>query len=120
MPERFLLLMGLDNVSDWWAALVLILLGLLLLSGLLFLFRSLRRGDRRAALSLIAAALFILFLLFLFCDSNFARLRTPRYLAPLVPALAVLLGAGTVWLFERVRWAAAIPLLALVVCQAGA
>ena len=120
MPERFLLLMGLDKVSDWWAALVLILLGLLLLSGLLFLFRSLRRGDRRAALSLIAAALFILFLLFLFCDSNFARLRTPRYLAPLVPALAVLLGAGTVWLFERVRWAAAIPLLALVVCQAGA
>ena len=119
LPARFLLLMGLEKVPGWRAAPVLVLLGVALLSGLMLLFRSLRSGNRRAALPLTAAALFMLVSLLLFCDSNFARLRTPRYLAPLVPALAVVIGAGTVWLHDRIRRLAVIPLLALVLLQAG-
>lgn len=118
-PDRFLLLMGLDDASTWWATVTMLMLGIGLFSGFCFLIRAIRRGNVRAAIPLIAVAFFLLLSIFLFCDSNFARLHTPRYLAPLAPAIAVMFGAGVVWLYERVRWFAAIPLLVLVVSQAG-
>lgn len=71
-----------------------------------------RRHSRAYSL---AAFLFLGVFVVVFSLSPFAEFDTPRYLLPLVPALAVILGVGTARLLTRVPAAVALLPLALLV-----
>ncbi|MBI2441984.1 MAG: hypothetical protein HYV35_11520 [Lentisphaerae bacterium] len=64
---------------------------------------------------------FILISALIFSTSHFAEMNSPRYLLPLVPVVAVMVGVMTArfqaWLPAALAWAAWLPLLILVACQ---
>ena len=75
-------------------------------------------GPTPAVVALATVFLFIAVSAGLFCRSLFATYNTSRYLLPLIPALAVLVGVATARLVSRARyglgWA---PLLLLIAFQ---
>ncbi|MBU4430328.1 MAG: hypothetical protein KKE37_13365, partial [Verrucomicrobia bacterium] len=75
-----------------------------------------------AAVSLITVFLFIAVSALLFCRAHFATFNTARYLLPIIPALAVLVGTATAFLVARARyglgWAPLLLLLAFQVWNA--
>ena len=74
-----------------------------------------RAGLALGVLCPAAAVVFILLSSLLFSLSTFAIYNSPRYLLPLLPAFAVLVGVGTAFLWERMPKAVAcLPLLFLI------
>jgi len=79
--------------------------------------------KRRLAASVFGLMLFVFILVsaLIFSTSHFAATNSPRYLIPLVPATAVMVGIMTsrlqAWLPAALAWAAWLPLLALIGLQ---
>ncbi len=92
--DRLLMLLGLDQVPRWARHLGAGALWTGLLIAAIVAVLCWRKRKMLQALQLTALALFFLFSGLLFASSHFAALPTPRYLLPLVPALAVLMGAA--------------------------
>jgi 4-amino-4-deoxy-L-arabinose transferase-like glycosyltransferase len=77
-----------------------------------------KKGLKGPQLHVVTALSFFVVSAVLFSRSHFAKFGTPRYLLPLVPVLALLVGVATRWLTERVRpWLGWAPLLAVVLFQ---
>lgn len=89
---------GAREVSDPWTP--ILVLGVLLI--VVFSVAVLRRAPRDRW-TLRAALLSIAFLAAGFCVSSFGHVDSPRYLLPLLPPLAVLLGVSLVRSVERFR-----------------
>jgi 4-amino-4-deoxy-L-arabinose transferase-like glycosyltransferase len=109
--ERLQALFGLTGAPVWWQAVVLAVLALVLVSAVAMGVAAARRRQNRTVVHLAGIFLFAVIWLVLFCRSSFAGLATPRYLTPLVPALAVLTGLVVVW---NRRWVFAVPALAVL------
>jgi hypothetical protein len=82
-----------------------------------------RRAVKKQAASrlhLLALFVFILVSILLFSTSHFAAMNTSRYLLPLVPAVAVILGIATAELSGKIPLHyALIPLVLMIVAQLG-
>lgn len=116
--DRFLFLVGL---SDNTPALLIAGLSIYVTATVITLyafFHSLREKNPQRWVPLLAAFLFLLFSVVIFSTSHFAVLNTPRYLLPLVPFIAVLLGVMTSFLCGRLPYALGwLPLLFLISLQ---
>lgn len=66
---------------------------------------------------LLAVLLFILFSVAIFSVSHFAAFATPRYILPLIPALAVVFGIAVSRLAERFRLAVFLGVLVIIGAQ---
>ncbi len=101
-----------------WACLVgLIGVGVLVLFGVWSLFEGLRRRavPDSGVVALATVLLFIAVSAGFFCHSVFATYDTSRYLLPLIPALAVLVGVASARLVSRARYGLGWVPLALLV-----
>lgn len=90
--------------------------GALLVSLLVIVWSYKKRSAARPFL--LAIVLFALFSAVIFSVSHFATFRTPRYLLPLVPALAVAFGVAVSRLAERFRLPTVLLTLAVIGSQA--
>lgn len=73
------------------------------------------RKDKKRFVHLLAVFMFILVSALVFSRSHFAQFVTPRYLLPVVPALAVVFGCGTAYLTKRFPWGLGwLPLAVLI------
>jgi hypothetical protein len=121
---RFPDLLDLVALPGWAQTAGLIGIGLLVLLAAGSLVAQWRVPPRPspAAVALGMAFLFLAVSVALFCRSHFAAFETSRYLLPLVPAMAVLVGTATAWLTSHARfglgWAPLILLLAFQVWNA--
>ncbi|WP_158269713.1 hypothetical protein [Desulfonatronum sp. SC1] len=88
-------------------------------AGMAMMFRAFGRHDRRTWISLAAVFLFITVSAAIFSTSHFAAIGDSRYLLPLVPCLAVLVGAifGLGSSRPLLRVAVWMPLLVLTIPQ---
>lgn len=85
-----------------------------------FLWKKIRARQSSNAIYLLAVFVFILVSALLFSTSHFARMNTSRYLLPLVPVLAVMLGVALARAAERIpRGICLLPLAVLLANQAG-
>lgn len=124
--ERLPMLMGVRLLPFPGRINSLLVCGALLVCGLILVFvlkESFKRANNnsppatetKAGLWLIL--LFMLVSTILFCMSGFAKFNTPRYLVPLVPAFAVLLGYATARFTERLKIIGWTPLVILIAFQ---
>lgn len=68
-----------------------------------------------APLYFSAALLFCLVFVYVLCLSSFAEVRSPRYLLPLFPAFAVIIGTVTSYLVKRLRYGLGwLPILLII------
>ena len=108
------------GLQDWVAPLrKLLMWGYLILAGigLLLGIKNIRynRLSLRGA-STLTAGLFVLFSIVFFVRSSFAAMNTARYLVPLIPAVAVLIGSTVSSINKKVGFSlASIPVLLLLV-----
>lgn len=117
LVQRYDRLMGMNGWHGWLRAVFmwvyLVLAGL----GLLFGIKNIRynRLSLRGA-GTLAAGLFLLFSVLFFVRSSFASMNTARYLVPLIPPIAVLIGSLVTFIRRKFGiYAAAIPVLFLLV-----
>lgn len=79
------------------------------------------KGCRRLPfITMVSAGLIILFMALFFSHSHYSRLKVTRYLMPLIPAMAILVGVAVDWLVRqgRVMAVAGVLLFVLVVPRA--
>jgi len=119
--ERFPDLVSLAGATHWqnllahaiYIAAALITAGVLLNAG--------RKSRLAASVFGLMLLLFILVSALIFSTSHFAGVNSSRYLLPLIPAIAVMVGVMTArlqaWLPASLAWAAWLPLLALIGLQ---
>lgn len=74
------------------------------------------REAKASVLPLLAPLLVIVFMMFAFSVSSFARMSVVRYVLPVFPAVAVMVGVGTARLVRR-TWLGWIPLVWLIGVQ---
>lgn len=116
--ERLPSLLNLDAASAAWNWAVAGLTLLLVLAGLARNRAPRTPQNDHGGVYLYAAVGFLAIFALVFASSSFAAVQTPRYLLPLFPVLAVLLGAGTAGLLQRAPAGLAfLPILALVAWQ---
>jgi len=117
--DRFLALVDLSGTHPvyFFAGVTAYLVALIL--GLVLMTRAFRQGDRGIWVSLAAAFLFIFISAIIFSTTSFAAIGARRYLLPIYPCLAILLGSVVGHYSKRfplglLAW---IPLLVLIVPQ---
>lgn len=110
--------LGLPTDPPWWG---ILLFGALVITGFLLVVDGLRRSPRvgRAQrIHLLAILLFVAVHLLVLSGSHFARLGSSRYLLPVVPSLAVLIGVATAALARRVPYGLGwTPLVMIIALQ---
>ncbi len=105
--DRMLLLFGVAGAPLWRRLPVMFSLMLLALFFGIATARGIagrRPVDKRVLVRLLLA-LFVAVSAFFFARSSFAAIHTPRYLMPLIPALAVIAAAGAAGMRRRLTWA---------------
>ncbi|WP_045218726.1 hypothetical protein [Desulfonatronum thioautotrophicum] len=117
--ERFLALARLNDTHPVHAMVGTLVYISVVLTGIAMMLRAARQQDRRPWISLAAVFLFIAVSAAVFSSSHFAAIGDSRYLLPLVPGLAVLIGAVFSYCSSRPlpRLAAWTSLLVLTIPQ---
>ncbi len=102
--QRWNRLIGLSSWPSWLRVSLLSLYLLAAIAGLLVSIRKIHfKQLSLKALSTAMAGLFLFFSVLFFVRSSFATMNTARYLVPMIPALAVLIGNLTAWIISGKR-----------------
>lgn len=101
---RFLDLVDLQNVHIILQIVGTVVFAIVVFTSVLMLITHVRRQHVREYIHLLSAVVFILVSALLFSRSHFALFDTSRYLLPLVPAIAVLIGVATAQLADRTHY----------------
>ena len=118
LRDRFPAFLDLTGRPGWIVAVLsLIYGGALVLSFLALCARGVRTRKTGVLAYVLAALLFVVLFGVVFSVTTFSRMNTPRYLIPLVPVIAIVIGIATDVLVHRWRILGWVPLLVLMALQ---
>jgi len=100
--NKMLQLLGFNDKSRIIAIVEILAFTIIVFTGIAVILSRLRKPQFTDKSTFAATCVvFLLVSSLIFCRSRFATLNTPRYLVPIVPALAVMIGIAIAWLVER-------------------
>ena len=109
---------GLDGLSaGWWWASLIVLIAALVYAAVNLVRAVKRQSLDRSTLSLSAALAMLVVTFLMYSTSQFSRENTARYLTPMIPALAVLVGCFIAACARRHPVLPLIPIAVLAVMQ---